>query len=238
MKICKICGVEKELSEFTRRNKTTYRNDCRDCKNEYLKLYYKGNNSKEFTIKNTKSKCSEKICNNCGFLKNLRLFPKRNGSVDGYRGRCFECQREYNREYHKLNKSRDRDLIKNRRDKYLSKTENKILLNIRGMLKRYLKSKGLKKNTKIEKIIGLSKDKFKVYIESQFLDDMNWTNYGINWHIDHIVPISFGKNESEIMMLNNYKNLRPLWSFDNQSKNKKLTIKNDIYFKILENRQM
>ena len=46
---------------------------------------------------------------------------------------------------------------------------------------------------------------------------MNWVNYG-EWHIDHIIPISYAKSELEIYELNHYSNLQPLWSKDNLSK--------------------
>ena len=48
---------------------------------------------------------------------------------------------------------------------------------------------------------------------------MNWENYGLyngelnyGWDIDHIVPVSIGTNEREIINLNKYSNLMPLCS--------------------------
>jgi 5-methylcytosine-specific restriction endonuclease McrA len=48
---------------------------------------------------------------------------------------------------------------------------------------------------------------------------MTWDNWGkfngeLNhgWDIDHIIPISSAKNESDTVTLCNYKNLRPLCS--------------------------
>ena len=46
---------------------------------------------------------------------------------------------------------------------------------------------------------------------------MNWKNYG-EWHLDHIIPISYAKKEEEIYELNHYTNFQPLWAKDNLSK--------------------
>ena len=29
---------------------------------------------------------------------------------------------------------------------------------------------------------------FKLYLESQFQNDMNWDNHGLIWEVDHIIP--------------------------------------------------
>lgn len=50
---------------------------------------------------------------------------------------------------------------------------------------------------------------------------MSWENHNQwGWHIDHIIPcISFDlTNPKEIKKCFNYKNLQPLWWFDNLSK--------------------
>ena len=39
-------------------------------------------------------------------------------------------------------------------------------------------------------------------------------NYG--WDIDHIIPISSGNTEEDILNLNHYKNLQPLCSYVNR----------------------
>jgi hypothetical protein len=43
---------------------------------------------------------------------------------------------------------------------------------------------------------------------------MNWNNHG-KWHIDHMIPISSAKNEEEVLKLNHYTNLQPLWAKEN-----------------------
>ena len=60
---------------------------------------------------------------------------------------------------------------------------------------------------------------------------MNWNNHGNytgkyseTWQYDHIIPISSGMTEDEIIKLNHYTNFRPLCSRENLEKsNKKST---------------
>ncbi len=80
---------------------------------------------------------------------------------------------------------------------------------------------GLKKTKSTKDMLGLTYEDFAAHVESQFLPGMSWENRS-EWHIDHIVPASCARNESEVYTLNHYTNLRPLWSKDNISKGKKL----------------
>ena len=41
-----------------------------------------------------------------------------------------------------------------------------------------------------EDIVGYTINKLMDHLESKFDDKMNWENYGIYWHIDHIVPVA------------------------------------------------
>jgi CRISPR/Cas system Type II protein with McrA/HNH and RuvC-like nuclease domain len=49
---------------------------------------------------------------------------------------------------------------------------------------------------------------------------MSWENRN-EWHIDHIMPISMAKTYDEVIRLNHYRNLRPLWAHENLSKSDK-----------------
>ena len=53
---------------------------------------------------------------------------------------------------------------------------------------------------------------------------MSWDNYGFyGWHVDHIIPLYYGKTEIEMINLCHYTNLQPMWGKDNFSKGSKLS---------------
>jgi len=175
MKVCAICGISKELSDFNNQKlgKFGKRSYCRLCQSEMKKKYNKDNR--------------EKLS-------------------------------EYQRVYRELNPLYNSEYQKNRR---LVDINYRIMGNMRARLCNIIQNKT--KNT--FDCLGLEIKEFKQYIESKFFDGMSWDNYG-EWQLDHIVPISNGKNENEICELNYYTNLRPLWKHENLIKSNKMLIKN------------
>ena len=98
-----------------------------------------------------------------------------------------------------------------------------------------LSKNGYKKTSTTATILGCTFDEFYSYIEQQFVDGMSWDNRG-EWDLDHIIPVSFGKTEEEIIKLNHYSNFRPLWKSDNLSKAAKITedaLNHPIYLEII-----
>jgi hypothetical protein len=82
-------------------------------------------------------------------------------------------------------------------------------------------SKGYTKRSKMQHIIGCDWQHLMDYIQSLFAGGMNWDNRNM-WHIDHIIPLSSAKSEEEIIRLNHFTNLQPLWAFDNRRKGNKI----------------
>jgi hypothetical protein len=115
----------------------------------------------------------------------------------------------------------------------------KLRSNIGTSIANALAAQGYKKTTRTAAILGCSFQQFKQYLESQFLPGMSWINRNL-WHIDHhIVPVSFANNEQELLMLNHYTNLRPLWIELNLSKGGAITStvqQHPLYKTIMENR--
>ena len=68
--------------------------------------------------------------------------------------------------------------------------------------------------------MGYSPTDLKLHIESLFIDNMTWDNYG-EWHIDHIKPISKFEKTDDTSIVNSLENLRPLWAIDNLKKSNK-----------------
>jgi hypothetical protein len=75
--------------------------------------------------------------------------------------------------------------------------------------------------------LGMSIKNFKQYVVSAFYLDptgqnriMSWENYGKEWHIDHIIPLSaFDLTDpQQVKVACHYTNLQPLWAEDNLRK--------------------
>jgi hypothetical protein len=91
--------------------------------------------------------------------------------------------------------------------------------NIRALIASSFKEKGLKKNSKTSEILSCSFEEFKSYLESKFESWMTWDNKGVyngelnyGWDIDHIILVSSGMTEEEVVKLNHFTNLQPLCS--------------------------
>jgi len=190
----------------------------------------------------------KKICSKCKIEKDVCEFHKMKLSKDGYQYKCIECKRKYsflNREnenkrklkwkennYEKIIQSKKKYYANNkikeqyRNNNYKTKKIQtdplfKLTCVIRSRVIDFLKSNKITKNNKTFEIVGCAPSELKTYLEDKFIENMTWENHG-EWHIDHIVPLSSGKSEEEILKLCHYSNLQPLWAKDNLKKGKKL----------------
>jgi len=218
MKICKKCNEEKELDSFYL-NKNKYSTYCKKCDNLKSKEYFNKNRDqilpklriRKFNNRNTESKRfkvnelnylisdDESVCTKCLTIKNKSEFIKDNSRKNKLSASCKDCKNEYFRDKKK------NDII------------FKLICNLRSSLSDSLRKNRFIKNYKTQDILGIEIEDFKIYIESKFIEDMSWDNYG-KWHLDHIIPISYAKNIDEIYELSYYTNFQPLWMIDNCSK--------------------
>ena len=94
-KKCIKCENIKNIYDFQLRPDTgKRRNQCKICRNHYVKIYKRQINNNErqknqILIANNKKKCIL-----CKEYKNLINFPKRN-TEHGYRHQCKECKHKY-----------------------------------------------------------------------------------------------------------------------------------------------
>jgi hypothetical protein len=93
--------------------------------------------------------------------------------------------------------------------------------DISSRIRDSFKYKTFRKKSKTSKILGCSYSFFKAYIEARFQEGMSWQNRS-SWHLDHIIPLSTAKTKKELIKLNHYTNLRPLWAIDNMIKSDKM----------------
>jgi hypothetical protein len=267
MKICFKCNVEKSLVEFSK-NKATQDGlciNCKSCQKEYGK-HYRENNREKLRIldkkykENNKEKIREKEKlyrenNPEKFKEKHKKYYQANKEKISEKTRTWyaantERMAEYRRKINEAKgilprevKGRDPEKV---RLKAIRKRKSRMgrdpLFRTRAYIRtsiwNSLSNSGYGKNSKTSDILGCTFEEFYAHIESQFLEGMNWGNRA-EWHIDHIVPISFACTEEEVILLNHYSNLRPLWSLDNLRKSDVLTedsISHPLYLKIVSER--
>jgi hypothetical protein len=108
-----------------------------------------------------------------------------------------------------------------RKSRLLSDPMFAMKCRLRCRISKAISDKGYSKTCKTSEIIGCSWDFLKAHLESKFISGMSWGNRNL-WHIDHIIPIASAKSEEELVKLNHYTNLQPLWAEDNMKKGDKL----------------
>lgn len=79
----------------------------------------------------------------------------------------------------------------------------------RNILRGYLLRKNLKKNDKTFSLLKYSPDDLRAHLSNLFINDMSWDNYGKNWHVDHIIHVTFFRDDSPCEIVNCLENLRP-----------------------------
>ena len=148
-----------------------------------------------------------KFCNKCKRELDESEFNKCSSTRDGLKTLCKDCCKEYrlkireqrliyNKEYNQ------RDYVKQQKKNYYNANKNQIILREKQKRQHnqtyYINTKTLKafasilsgrlKNSSYFNYLNYSAEDFRKYIESQFDEHMDWTNYGEYWEIDHIIP--------------------------------------------------
>lgn len=95
-------------------------------------------------------------------------------------------------------------------------------IRVRSLIYGAFSRRGLRKSARTEAILGCTLVEFAVHIERQFLPGMTWENRHL-WHLDHITPLGTANTEADVLALNHFTNLRPLWAPDNLAKSDTVT---------------
>jgi len=194
-----------------------------------------------------------KKCSKCGEIKSVSEFYKSKSTKDGLGYRCKKCSLDGIKKWQKDNpereairnanwqknnpekvrakyrrwKARDPERAKKLYRKYkakrMKKISNRISDSISLRILQFIKrGKGCKH---WEDLLNYTAEDLKQHLESQFKSKMTWNNYG-EWHIDHIIPVSFfdfkSYKDTEFKLCWCLGNLQPLWAKENSSKNGKL----------------
>ena len=229
-KVCTKCKVEKSCDIFSN-DKTTkdglrywckqcvkkHQQENRDKLREYRKKWHQENPDK---IRGHHKKYQQENADK------IREYQKK------YQQENPDKRKEYNKKYRQENPDKKRESAKKwrkqnpeyskeyQKNRLQSDPIYKMITNIRNRISQYCRVIKLNKTTKTKDMLGIDLLGFQLYMESKFQEGMNWDNYG-KWHVDHIKPISLATTEQEIIELNRYTNLQPLWAAENLKKSNK-----------------
>lgn len=95
----------------------------------------------------------------------------------------------------------------------------------------FLDGKGSRRKTS-ERMLGCTIEAIKLHIEKQFKNGMDWNNYGRDWHVDHIIPLSSFDllNPIQYTMATHYTNLQPMSAKENRMKSSRITQTHQLQF--------
>ena len=193
-KICRTCGVEKDLINFTKRADRSdgYNIHCKTCNNKSraIKRKKEGIKTRDEQKKERLEKINNvltnnaKICSECGFEKELINFYKDKKVADGYCSRCTDCENMRTSEYYEKN-----------RDKISVKSHNRYIENIEKYKIRsdiYYKNNPYKKRKKNITWYKNNRLKRNLYVKRKYKTD---TIFKLKTNIRNLIRISF-KNKS------------------------------------------
>jgi hypothetical protein len=92
---------------------------------------------------------------------------------------------------------------------------------LRSRIRYAIRNKGYSKTSKTSEMLGCDWNHLMTHLEEKFVDGMTWGNRHL-WHIDHITPLASATSEEELIKLNHYTNLQPLWAEDNLRKGNRI----------------
>lgn len=206
-KTCAGCKQVKILSEFPKDKytKSGYGGYCKVCKREkskstYLKNPDKHKNRVKDWNQNNPDKVKQHVLNSSEYKKQWYLDNKT---------RLNQLSKEYNQ-----NKRNSEGVYYNNGEwikvkPKMTLEERKLVNTFRDKIRRATK---LNRKSSLD-ILGCSISEFKAHIESQFLPEMNWDNWGVVWELDHIIgcaKFDMG-DEQQIKSCFNFTNYQPLF---------------------------
>lgn len=229
---CDVCGYEKWIhyqkytKNISKYNLYTCSVNCAQSKIKRTNLEKYGYedyvNTEELkkTVKIKYDKITDDIkkrgnicCIKCSNNKDISEYLVKNGRYMNICKMCRNNQRKV-RNYKRIEQIRI-----NNRELY---RKNIHIYAWRQILRNYINRKSV---IKIERTLSLLKytpEELKHNMESKFDENMNWENYGNKWQIDHIIHVSYFKDETPFYIANSLDNLRPLDKIENISRGNRL----------------
>ncbi len=163
---------------------------------------------------------NQKEYKNQWYRENEKLTKDRaNGYYQNNKEKVINYQKEYYKEKYREKRDYQNQYYSN---KYYNDPIFNLHLRLKAAIRAGLKSVNGTRSARTEEILGCSWQEFRSHMESKFTDGMGWHNMD-EWHIDHIIPKSLAKNEDDVIKLNHFTNLQPLWAADNLKKSNKVS---------------
>lgn len=225
-KHCNTCGQTKPSTEFYKR----VNNKCSNCLKTEQRARNAKNKEKELEIRNDPTLRSKpKFCDGCQQMKTA-------GDFRINRGECLDCERKYGRKYnqehldvrqqywqenldhvHRLQADwyqRNKPHIQAKyNERYANDPEFRQHRDHNRLIQKQLGSVETPND-----YIGSSFEQMANWLEYNFTSKMTWQNRGIEWDVDHVIPVSKWdlSNPEQTYMCYNWKNLSPLNSPKNR----------------------
>ena len=69
-------------------------------------------------------------------------------------------------------------------------------------------------------LVGTNKTHFINHINKYLIEGLDYSNFGTEWSLDHIVPVNAFdlSNEEQLLLCYNYINIMPMYNIDNRNK--------------------
>lgn len=225
VKICSVCGEEKDLSEFYHHTHNQKENSCEsacvDCSRAIDRERYRENKEK---INARKRELYQQ--NKEKHRKRVRDY------YSGHKEQKSEYNRAYCKEYNQRPEVKEKAREK-RKEKYHTNPEYKLRRNVSSSINQALKSNNSKKEGSVLQYLPFTIQELKAHLESLFEPWMCWENHGkynpnvLTWQIDHIIPHSSfcykNMNCDEFKKCWSLENLRPLETIENTKKGHKIS---------------
>ena len=196
-KTCSTCHACKPVALFRKK-----RNQCKACI-AAQKREYKQENKEEIAAQNREYRQENK--------EEIAAQKRKHGQEHR------EEIAAYNRKYGQEHKE---EILAQRRKRYAKDPAYAMSKRLRTRMGKAVRAAGLgKKCASSSKLLGISYQGLKEWLEAQFTEGMTWENRS-DWHVDHIVPCT----AFDLLVEQNqhicfwYKNLQPLWGPDNLQK--------------------
>jgi transposase-like protein len=174
-----------------------------------------------------------KFCTVCNVEQLLSNFQRNRTKPLGVNSECKICRKTYMANTKERTEETRKKWVlatKDARLKYDSEYRKKrkesdplfkFKLQTRSFIHDALRRSVVAKGSSTEQILGCSYQELMQHLEVSFQQGMSWENRS-EWHIDHKIPLASAKTEEDVIRLNHYTNLQPLWAKDNLRKGSKM----------------